>query len=77
MGFERLAREAGVRIVPVAAVGGRETALFLTRGQRLAGLLRLDKVARLKSLPISLALPWGLNVGDLLGHIPLPTKIVI
>ena len=28
-------------------------------------------------LPISLALPWGLNVGDMLGHIPLPAKITI
>ena len=28
-------------------------------------------------LPISLALPWGLNIGDLLGHMPLPAKITI
>jgi hypothetical protein len=32
---------------------------------------------RLKVLPISIALPWGLNVGDMLGHLPLPTKITI
>ena len=32
---------------------------------------------RLKVLPISLALPWGLNVGDMLGHIPLPAKITM
>ena len=32
---------------------------------------------RLKVLPISLALPWGLNVGDMLGHIPLPAKITV
>jgi len=76
-GFVRLARETGVPIVPVASVGGQETALFLGRGQWLARLLRLDKVARLKSVPISLALPWGVNVSDLLGHIPLPAKIVI
>jgi hypothetical protein len=31
----------------------------------------------LKVLPLSLALPWGLNVGDLLGHLPLPAKITI
>jgi hypothetical protein len=36
-----------------------------------------DKLLRLKSIPISLALPWGLNISDLAGHIPLPTKIVI
>jgi 1-acyl-sn-glycerol-3-phosphate acyltransferase len=76
-GFVRLAREIGVPIVPVASVGGQETALFLSRGQWLARLLRLDRIARLKSVPISLALPWVLNVGDLLGHFPLPAKIVI
>ena len=32
---------------------------------------------RLKVIPISLALPWILNVGDLLGHLPLPAKITI
>jgi 1-acyl-sn-glycerol-3-phosphate acyltransferase len=76
-GFVRLARETGVPIVPVASVGGQETALFLGRAQWLARLLMLDRIFRLKSVPISLALPWGLNVGDLLGHIPLPAKIVI
>lgn len=76
-GFVRLARETGVPIVPVASVGGQETALFLGRGQRLARLLMLDKVLRLKSVPISVALPWGLNVTDWLGHIPLPAKITI
>jgi hypothetical protein len=28
-------------------------------------------------MPISIALPWGLNVGDMLGHVPLPAKITI
>jgi len=32
---------------------------------------------RLKVLPISLALPWGLNIRDMVGHIPLPAKITI
>jgi 1-acyl-sn-glycerol-3-phosphate acyltransferase len=76
-GYVRLARDAGVPIVPVASVGGQETALFLDRGQWLAKLLMVDKLLRLKSLPISLALPWGLNISDLAGHIPLPAKITI
>ena len=66
-GFIRLALEHDVPIVPVVSIGGQETALFLTRGEGLAELLRLDKMFRLKVLPISLALPWGLNVGDMLG----------
>jgi 1-acyl-sn-glycerol-3-phosphate acyltransferase len=76
-GYIRLALEKNVPIVPVVSLGGQETALFLSRGERLARLLRLDKTLRLKVLPISLALPWGLNVGDMLGHFPLPAKLQI
>jgi 1-acyl-sn-glycerol-3-phosphate acyltransferase len=76
-GFIRLALDAGVPIVPVVSVGGQETALFLSRGAGLAKALRLDKLFRLKVLPISLAPPWGLNIGDFAGHIPLPAKITI
>jgi 1-acyl-sn-glycerol-3-phosphate acyltransferase len=76
-GFLRLALEQDVPIVPVVSIGGQETALFLSRGETLARLLRLDKMFRLKVLPISLALPWGLNVGDMAGHIPIPAKITI
>ncbi|HEY6397315.1 MAG TPA: lysophospholipid acyltransferase family protein [Solirubrobacteraceae bacterium] len=76
-GFIRLALEQDVPIIPVVSIGGQETALFLSRGERLAQLLALDRMFRLKVLPISIALPWGLNVGDMLGHIPLPAKITI
>ena len=74
-GYIRLALEKNVPIVPVVSLGGQETALFLSRGERLARLLRLDKLFRLKVLPISIAIPWGLNVGDMLGHWPLPAKL--
>jgi 1-acyl-sn-glycerol-3-phosphate acyltransferase len=76
-GFIRLALEQEVPIVPVVAIGGQETAVFLSRGERLARLLALDRLFRLKVLPVSLALPWGLNIGDMLGHIPLPAKITV
>jgi 1-acyl-sn-glycerol-3-phosphate acyltransferase len=74
-GFVRLALDAEVPIVPVVSVGGQQTALFLTRGAWLSRLLRADRLLRLKVLPISIAPPWGLNIGDFLGHIPLPAKI--
>jgi 1-acyl-sn-glycerol-3-phosphate acyltransferase len=76
-GFIRLALEEGVPIVPVVSIGGQETSLFISRGERLARLLALDRMFRLKVLPISLALPWVLNVGDMMGHIPLPAKITV
>jgi 1-acyl-sn-glycerol-3-phosphate acyltransferase len=76
-GYVRLAREAGVPIVPIASVGGQESVLFVSRGQRLAKLLMVDKLLRLKSVPIAIAPPWGLVIGDLAGHFPLPAKIAI
>jgi 1-acyl-sn-glycerol-3-phosphate acyltransferase len=76
-GFIRLALENDVPIVPVVSAGGQETALFLTRGEGLAHALWLDRIFRLKVLPISLALPWGINIGDMLGHIPLPAKLTV
>src|SRR5215208_1506129 len=74
-GWIRMALEHEVPIVPVVSLGGQETALFLSRGERLSKLLRLDKLFRLKVLPISIAPPWGLNIGDMAGHLPLPAKI--
>ncbi|MGZ5419578.1 MAG: lysophospholipid acyltransferase family protein [Solirubrobacterales bacterium] len=76
-GFIKLALNEGVDIVPVVSVGGQETALFLSQGEHISKLLRLDKLFRLKVLPISIAPPWGLNVGDFFGHFPLPAKITI
>jgi 1-acyl-sn-glycerol-3-phosphate acyltransferase len=76
-GFIKLALDAGVPIVPVVSAGGQETAIFLTHGERLAKLLRLDKLLRLKTLPVNLSLPWILNIGDFLGHLPLPAKITV
>jgi 1-acyl-sn-glycerol-3-phosphate acyltransferase len=76
-GWIRLALEKNVPVVPLVSLGGQETALFLSRGERLARALRLDKLFRLKVLPISIAIPWGLNIGDFLGHWPLPAKLTM
>jgi hypothetical protein len=48
----------------------------LTDGTRLARALRLDERFRQKALPISLAPPWGLNVGLAFGaYLPVPAKL--
>jgi 1-acyl-sn-glycerol-3-phosphate acyltransferase len=75
--FVRLALDAGVPIVPVVSIGGQETALFLGRGEGLARRLGLDRRLGVGAVPLSVAAPWGLNVGDVLGHLPLPAKIVV
>jgi 1-acyl-sn-glycerol-3-phosphate acyltransferase len=76
-GFARLAIEYNVPIVPVVAIGGQETALFLGQGHRIARLLRLDSMLRLKVFPAQLAPPFGLTLLDLPIRVPLPAKIVV
>jgi 1-acyl-sn-glycerol-3-phosphate acyltransferase len=76
-GFVKLALELGVRIVPVVAIGGQETALFLGRGRRVARALKLDQTARLKVFPVQFAPPFGLTVLDLPLRVPLPAKIKV
>jgi 1-acyl-sn-glycerol-3-phosphate acyltransferase len=73
-GFVRMAIRAGVPIVPISTVGGPDSMPVLFRGRRLAKVLQLDKVARLKMFPIALSVPWGVNLA-MLPEIPLPTKI--
>jgi len=73
-GFVRLAIKTGVPIVPIATVGGPDSMPVLATGRRLARLLALDRVARLKMFPIALSAPWGIGPA-LLPEIPLPTKI--
>jgi 1-acyl-sn-glycerol-3-phosphate acyltransferase len=71
-GYVRLACDAGVPIVPVVSIGGQETQLFLSRGERIANLLRAPKWARIRVWPIALGVPFGplymLNA-------PLPVKL--
>ena len=76
-GFVRLALEENLPIVPVVAIGGQETALFLTRGRRVAKALRLNRFARINVLPVSIGPPFGVNLLDFPGRVPLPAKITI
>src|SRR3954466_4548558 len=73
-GFIRLAINTGVPIVPIATVGGPDSMPVLASGRRLAKLLQLDKLGRLKRFPVALQAPWGVSPA-LLPEIPLPTKI--
>jgi 1-acyl-sn-glycerol-3-phosphate acyltransferase len=75
-GYVRAAINAGVPIVPAVTIGGQESQLYLSRGMGLAKALRLDKLMRVKILPISVGFPFGLSA-VLPVNLPLPTKIVM
>ena len=75
-GYVSTAIEAGVPIVPVVAIGGQETQLFLTRGEWVAKRLGIAKrITRVEQFPVSIGFPFGLNVGFLY-NFPLPSKLV-
>jgi 1-acyl-sn-glycerol-3-phosphate acyltransferase len=79
MGFVGQAIRSGVPIVPVATVGGHDTAFILSEGRWIAN--GLDRVSGLKkklrgtSLPIVLGIPFGLTIETIPTHLPLPAKI--
>jgi 1-acyl-sn-glycerol-3-phosphate acyltransferase len=76
-GFARLAIEHKVPIVPIVTAGAGESLLVLSDGKPLAKALRLDKLLRIKALPVSVSLPWGVSVGvaGMAPYLPLPTKL--
>ncbi len=76
-GWLHLALDCGVEVIPVVAKGGHNTLFSITDGEGLARTLRLDRLLHLKTLPVALALPWGVSIGGVLPNIPLPAKITI
>jgi 1-acyl-sn-glycerol-3-phosphate acyltransferase len=73
-GFVKMAIRSGVPIVPISTIGGPDSMPVLLKGRRLAKMLQLDRVARLKMFPISVSAPWGVGPA-ILPELPLPTKI--
>lgn len=66
-----------VPVIPVVSVGGQETALFLGRSETLARLPGVHRLTGREALPLSLSFPWGLSVGGMTAHVPLPAKLTI
>ncbi|MFA7267377.1 MAG: 1-acyl-sn-glycerol-3-phosphate acyltransferase [Candidatus Nanopelagicales bacterium] len=76
-GFAQLALDLGVPLVPIVTAGAGESLFVLDDGQRLARYLRTDTLMRCKALPVSISIPWGINVGavGLVPYLPLPTRL--
>ena len=74
-GFVKLALRQGVQVVPVVGHGGHESTVVLTRGEKIAAALRLDRI-RLDIHPILFQVPWGITPPSFVG-VPLPAKITV
>lgn len=75
-GFLKVALRTRTPIVPVVSVGTHEQLIILSRGEKLARLLRLHKLLRTDVCPVVLALPWGLTSG-FLPYLPLPAQTTL
>jgi hypothetical protein len=67
-GLAKLAIEHRCPIVPVVAIGGQETALFLGQGRDMARRVRPHRLLRVKVFPAQVAPPFGLTIMDLRGR---------
>ncbi len=76
LGFVRLALRTQVPIVPSVSVGTHETLIVLARGQHIAKRLGLDRMFRIKVMPLVFGPPLGLVPGGIPTW-PLPAKITV
>ncbi|HUY23358.1 MAG TPA: 1-acyl-sn-glycerol-3-phosphate acyltransferase [Acidimicrobiales bacterium] len=75
-GVVRLALRMGVPVVPAVSVGAHETVIVLARGERVAKLLGIDRMFRIKVMPLVLGPPFGIVPGGIPTW-PLPAKITV
>jgi len=74
-GFIGLAIKHGVPVIPVTAAGSHATTFVLTRGEKLAESMGLNRM-RVKIFPFTLGFPFGVAPG-FVPQMPLPSKITI
>jgi 1-acyl-sn-glycerol-3-phosphate acyltransferase len=76
LGFVRLALRTQVPVVPAVSIGGHETLVVLARGTRVARALHLDRLFRIKVMPLVAGPPFGIVPGGIPTW-PLPAKITV
>jgi len=76
LGAIRLAIRLQVPVVPAVSVGAHETVVVLARGEWVARRLRLDKLFRIKVMPLVFGPPFGLVPGGI-PTVPLPARITV
>lgn len=76
VGFVRLALRTQVPVVPAVSVGAHESLVVLARGERVAKALGIDRLFRIKVMPLVAGPPWGIVPGGIPTW-PLPSKITV
>ena len=76
LGVVRLALRTQVPVVPAVSIGAHETVIVLARGERVAKRLGLDRMFRIKVMPLVLGPPLGIVPGGIPTW-PLPAKITV
>jgi 1-acyl-sn-glycerol-3-phosphate acyltransferase len=72
-GFVKLALRTGAPIVPVVTHGSHDAVFVLTRGDRIARAIGIDRL-RIKVFPIVLGPPFGVNM---ILTLPMPSAITV
>jgi 1-acyl-sn-glycerol-3-phosphate acyltransferase len=73
--FVELALRYGVPVLPVVNVGAHEVYFTLFSSTALAKYSGLERLTRVKTVPLNLGLPWGLWLTGFLPYLPLPAKV--
>jgi 1-acyl-sn-glycerol-3-phosphate acyltransferase len=75
VGFVRLALRRQVPVFPVVSHGSHESLIVVSRGDRLARVLGLDRL-RINVFPIVLGIPFGIGP-VFVPNVPLPAKVLV
>lgn len=75
-GFVRAALRNEVPVVPLVAHGSHDAIFVLSRGESLAHLIGIDRLLRIKVIPLVAGFPWGLAVAPI-PTVPLPAKVTL
>jgi 1-acyl-sn-glycerol-3-phosphate acyltransferase len=73
--FVELALRYGVPVLPVVNVGAHEVYFTLFSSRTLAKLTGLERLTRVKTIPLNIGLPWGMWLTGFLPYLPLPAKV--
>src|SRR5262249_15485363 len=74
-GFIEMALRLGVPILPVVNVGGHEVYFTVVSSQRLARWTGLSRLTRVKTVPLTLGLPWGIWLTGFMPYLPPAVEV--